>query len=68
MDKIKGGNKIPQAAIDAAYRLMDKVKEGRKKQLAMKQLEENTSVNMSPYKDSIKNAETFEGTQKEKSK
>lgn len=32
------------------------------------QIQENTSVNMSPYKDSIKNAETFEGTQKEKSK
>ena len=58
MDSIKGGNKIPQAAIDAAYRLMDRVKDGRKKQLAMEQLEENTSVNMSPYKEAIQNAET----------
>ena len=56
MDKIKGGNKIPQAAIDAAYKLMDKVKEGRKKQLAMEQLEENTLANMKP--DPINSSET----------
>jgi hypothetical protein len=60
MNKMTRGdqNQIPQAAIDAAYRLMDRVEASRKRQLAMEQLGENTSVNMSPYKDSIRNAET----------
>jgi hypothetical protein len=51
-------HKIPQAAIDAADRLINRVIADRKKQMALDRLEEDTAVNMSPYKDSIKNAET----------
>ena len=60
MNKINRGdqNQIPQAAIDAAYRLMDRVEASRKRKLAMEQLGKNTSVNMSPYKEAIQNDDT----------
>lgn len=55
MNKVTRGdqNQIPQAAIDAAYRLMDRVEASRKRQLAMEQLEGKTSVNMSRHKEAI---------------